>query len=402
MNLTKALKLYAVTDRSWLNGRPLAEDVEKVLAGGTGILQLREKHLSYDEFLQEGREIAELCRRYDVPLIINDNVEVAKALGVGAHIGQGDMSISDARRELGEEAIIGVSCCNVAQALEAERDGADYLGVGAVFPTSTKNDADYVDSRELAAICNSVRIPVVAIGGISTGNVMKLAGSGIAGVAVVSALFAAADPLAATRELSDLLDKMLAVPVNLPPGAIVDLDGTILSTISYWDRLPFDYLESKGVTPPPTIRDEIVYMEVEESAAYLKKRAGLSEDVSVIKKELWDMIRSVYTEKAQLMPGAREFLAEMRERGVRMAMFSATEHSSIVASLKRHGILDYFDCVISSADLPYDKSCPEAFLHVLGRLGTSLQNTVVYDDAVYALEGARKAGFKAITLEERA
>lgn len=198
------LQLYAVTDRHWLNGRTLESQVREVLAGGTTILQLREKNISDEEFLAEAKVIQKTCDEFGVPLIINDNLAVAMALGVGLHVGQSDTACAEARRVLGAEAILGVSCQTVAQAIAAEKAGADYLGVGAVFPTTTKDDADAVPLETLSAICSSVSIPVVAIGGISLRNVPKLVGTGIAGVAVVSALFAAENPRLAATEFSKI------------------------------------------------------------------------------------------------------------------------------------------------------------------------------------------------------
>jgi HAD superfamily hydrolase (TIGR01509 family) len=183
-------------------------------------------------------------------------------------------------------------------------------------------------------------------------------------------------------------------------GAIVDLDGTLLNSVEYWDRLPYEYIRSKGLEPPANIRKEVFEMEVGESAAYIKQRMGLSEDASQIKQELVEMIRSVYTEKAQFYPGAEGFLRELHAKGVRMALFSATERSCVEACLKRLGVLDLFHCVVSTMDIGMDKSVPEAFLNVLERLGTAIENTTVYEDASYAIAGARKAGFKnIITLE---
>lgn len=199
------LHLYAVTDRHWLRGRTLASQVREVLEGGATIVQIREKHLGDVDFLEEAREIQSICDEFNVPLIINDNVEVARAIGAGLHVGQGDTACRDARGALGPDAIIGVSCSNVEEAQAAERDGADYLGVGAVFPTSTKADASWVDEKTLREICRSVAIPVVAIGGITIGNAPSLAGTGIAGVAVVSALFASDDARSAAREFSSMV-----------------------------------------------------------------------------------------------------------------------------------------------------------------------------------------------------
>lgn len=205
------LLLYAVTDRSWLRGETLYSQVEKTVKGGATFLQLREKALDQDSFLQEALEIRDLCGTYNVPFLINDNVEIAAAVGAdGVHVGQSDADAAFARKRLGAGKIIGVSAQTVEQALLAERNGADYLGVGAVFPTGTKSDADDVSFETLKAICESVRIPVVAIGGINKQNILRLSGSGVCGVAVISAIFAQADIEAATRELRLLSEKMVS------------------------------------------------------------------------------------------------------------------------------------------------------------------------------------------------
>ena len=196
------LLLYAVTDRNWLDGRTLKEAVHESLEGGVTMLQLREKHLDEDHFLAEAKELQQLCRSYHVPFLINDNVEIALAMDAdGVHVGQSDMAAGDVRKKLGVGKIIGVSAQTVEQAVLAEKAGADYLGVGAVFPTSTKDDASEVSYETLKAICNAVSIPVVAIGGIMQENVQQLAGSGICGAAVISAIYAKPDIKKAAAEL---------------------------------------------------------------------------------------------------------------------------------------------------------------------------------------------------------
>ena len=208
-SIKKALLLYAVTDRSWLNGRMLSHDVEEALKGGTTMLQLREKDLDYEAFLAEALEIKKLCKGCGVPFIVNDNVDIALASDAdGVHVGQSDMEALRVREKLGAGKIIGVSAQTVEQAILAEKSGADYLGVGAVFTTSTKKDADFVPYHELKAICEAVSIPVVAIGGISADNIEELAGSGIDGVAVVSAIFAEKNIKAATERLRGLAEKL--------------------------------------------------------------------------------------------------------------------------------------------------------------------------------------------------
>lgn len=196
------LLLYAVTDRTWLHNLSLIQQVEHALRGGTTMIQLREKHLNRNAFLQEAMEVKELCRTYGVPFIINDDVDLAIACGAdGVHVGQHDMEAGSVRQKLGSDKILGVSAQTVEQALAAQRCGADYLGVGAVFSTSTKLDADTVALDTLKSICRAVDIPVVAIGGIGKGNVPQLNGTGIAGIAVVSAIFAAPNIHDAAKEL---------------------------------------------------------------------------------------------------------------------------------------------------------------------------------------------------------
>lgn len=196
------LLLYAVTDRHWLNGRTLYEVVKESLEGGVTFLQLREKTLDEAHFLEEAKELQTLCKEYKVPFIINDNVDIAVAMNAdGVHVGQSDMEAGDVRAKLGPDKIIGVSTQTVEQAILAEKHGADYLGVGAVFPTTSKDDAAEVSYDTLKAICEAVSIPVVAIGGITQENVVKLAGSGIDGVAVISAIYAQKDIKKAAADL---------------------------------------------------------------------------------------------------------------------------------------------------------------------------------------------------------
>ena len=200
------LLLYAVTDRTWLSGRSLYEAVEESLKGGVTCLQLREKKLDTECFLEEARQLKPLCRSYGVPLIINDNVDIAlKSDADGVHIGQSDGDIAATRARIGNK-ILGVSASTVEEALEAERAGADYLGVGAVFPTNSKNDAERVSLSTLRDICNAVSVPVVAIGGITLDNVSLLTDSGVCGIAVISAIYAQKDIRNATERLKSKVE----------------------------------------------------------------------------------------------------------------------------------------------------------------------------------------------------
>ena len=211
MNCDKHMMLlYGVTDRAWVGKQTLYEQVESALKGGATCIQLREKELDEEAFLKEAIEIGELCRRYSVPFIINDNVEIAVASKAdGIHVGQSDMKAMDVRKKNGEHMILGVSAKTVEQALEAEKAGADYLGVGAVFSTSTKLDASVISHDVLKEICAAVKIPVVAIGGINKENLMELSGTGVDGVALVSAIFGADDIEEECVELCAMSGKMI-------------------------------------------------------------------------------------------------------------------------------------------------------------------------------------------------
>ena len=200
--------LYAVTDRSWLRGQTLAQQVEAALRGGVTMLQLREKNLDEEAFEREERVIQDLCRSFDVPFIINDNVELAKKLNAdGVHVGQDDMAAADVRRRVGPDMLIGVSAHSVEEALLAVKNGADCLGSGAVFATSTKTNTSVLPRETLRAICDAVDVPVVAIGGITKSNMPELQGCGADGAALVSAIFSAKDIEAECRELRKIAEE---------------------------------------------------------------------------------------------------------------------------------------------------------------------------------------------------
>ena len=202
--------LYAVTDRAWIGKQNLYEQVESALKGGATCVQLREKNLDEELFLEEAIKIKSLCKKYGIPFLVNDNVDIAiKCEADGVHVGQEDTAVSKVRKLVGDKMIIGVSVRNINEALESIKNGADYLGVGAMFSTSTKLDANVIPFENLKSVCNAVNIPVVAIGGIGKNNIMKLAGSGADGVALVSAIFGAKNIEEECRELRRLSEQMI-------------------------------------------------------------------------------------------------------------------------------------------------------------------------------------------------
>lgn len=205
----ESMLLYVVTDRTWLGNNTLESQVEEIMKAGATFIQLREKTLPLDDFINEAKKIKQITDKYQVPFVINDNIEVALSINAdGVHVGQNDMKANEVRALLGQDKILGVSVRTVEQAKLAEQQGADYLGVGAVFRTATKNDADYISLETLQTICRAVAIPVVAIGGINEKNIKELTGTGIDGVAVISAIFAKADVSVATKELLNLTRKI--------------------------------------------------------------------------------------------------------------------------------------------------------------------------------------------------
>ena len=205
----KNLLLYAVTDRSWLGTESLYSQVKKAIDGGVTFVQLREKELAQEAFYKEALEIQALCRGKNIPFVINDNVALAKEIDAdGVHVGQEDMEAGDVRSLLGPDKIIGVSAHSVEEALLAEKRGADYLGVGAAFSTNSKKDVSCISHETIRDICQAVQIPVIAIGGINETNIEKLKGTGICGVAVISAIFAKKDITGAARTLRERVDTL--------------------------------------------------------------------------------------------------------------------------------------------------------------------------------------------------
>ncbi|QCT71048.1 thiamine phosphate synthase [Eubacterium maltosivorans] len=202
--------LYIVTDRSWLGESTLEEEVCAAIEGGATFLQIREKDMARQDFVGEARSLKGLAEAAGIPYVINDDVDIALEVDAdGVHIGQSDGAVAEARRKIGPNKILGVSAQTLEQALAAEKDGADYLGVGAVFSTSTKTDAKEVSFETLKSICSSVKIPVVAIGGINEENLLELSGSKVDGVAVISAVFAQPDTRAAAQKIRKLSEKMV-------------------------------------------------------------------------------------------------------------------------------------------------------------------------------------------------
>ncbi len=384
------LKLYAITD----DGPNLIERVRLALEGGATCIQHRAKGASFEAAKADALAIQALCREFGVPFIVNDSLELALAIGAdGLHVGQKDIVANAARRALGPDAILGVSAASVLEAVKAAWSGADYIGVGAVFPTSTKLDATCVTHTALRGICGAVDIPAVAIGGIHAGNLLQLEHSGIAGVSVVSAVFGAPDVKAAARELKSLVDR---ADFTLPDetGMILDFDGTILDSMRVWQGLASDFLRANGAEPKPDLDEQLASCtDLAAGAAYLQKEYGLKITPEETMKGLLDLLNTRYM-ACKLKPGAETFLREAARRGYRMVIGTASDRKSVEAVLSQYGLLDLFLDIVTTGETELDKNDTKFYWTALERLGTRKSSTWVFDDIPACLDAARFGGLR--------
>lgn len=395
--LRKDLLLYAVTDRSWLGNETLYEQVEKALKGGATFIQLREKELDEEHFMEEAVALKELCHKYHVPFVINDNVRIAKDMDAdGVHVGQSDMEADDVRKILGEDKILGVSAQTVEQAVLAEKMGADYLGVGAVFSTSTKKDAADASKETLKAICEAVNIPVIAIGGIGADNILSLQGSGICGIAVVSAIFAAKDIEDATGVL---LEKTTAM-VNdkerhqsVIKGAIFDIDGTLLDSMPVWENAGARYLATLGIEARSDLKERLDALSLPEGALYMQKEYKLSVTTEEILEGVNQVVKDFYFKEAVLKPGVCDLIQKLKKNQVRLIIATATDAEMAKAALIRNGIWKDFDGMITCEEAGAGKTSPKVFELAREHLQTKKEETWVFEDSLYAVKTASKAGF---------
>lgn len=395
--LKKDLLLYAVTDRSWLGEETLYEQVEKALKGGATFIQLREKELDEEHFLEEAIALKELCHKYHVPFVINDNVKIAKEMDAdGVHVGQSDMEADDVRKILGEDKILGVSAQTVEQAVLAEKMGADYLGVGAVFSTSTKKDASAISKERVKAICEAVHIPVIAIGGITADNILTLKGSGICGIAVVSAIFAAKDIEDATGVL---LEKTTAM-VNdkerhqsVIKGAIFDIDGTLLDSMPVWENAGARYLATLGIKARSDLKERLDALSLPEGALYMQTEYKLSVTIEEILEGVNQVVKDFYFKEAVLKPGVCDLIQKLKKNQVRLMIATATDAEMAKSALIRNGIWKDFDGMITCEEAGAGKTSPKVFELAREHLQTKKEETWVFEDSLYAVKTASKAGF---------
>ncbi len=395
-DLKSSLLLYAVTDRYWLNGRKLKDDVEKAILGGATMIQLREKNLSTEDFIKEALEIKEVCKKYDIPFIINDSLEVFLAVDAdGIHVGQNDLSADIVRKKIGPNKILGVSAETVSEALLAEKMGADYLGVGTIFSTSTKLDAINVTKEELARISYSVNIPVVAIGGITLDNIKELKNTMISGISVVSAIFKEEDIIKATSNLLKEVNKLFFNPDDYKLF-IVDYDGTLLNSLSMWEDIASRYVKSKGIEPELDL-DKIVKLQTnDETALYLSKKYFNNINPNDLILDIDSFIEKEYL-KIKINKGAIVLLNNIKDKG-KVVLFTATSKSLIEKSLKINGIENIFEKLYTSTNFNYTKTDGTGFIKLLENEKIKLEDAIVIEDSTHAICGAKNKGFKVLTI----
>ena len=403
----KKFRLYAVTDSRQLHGRSLPQAVEEVIKGGATMIQLREKDAKDSRLLKLAGDVLSVTDRYAVPLIINDRPDIALQCGAaGVHIGQQDGSVRQIRRMIGEEKILGVSAHTKEEAVRAEQDGADYLGVGAVFPTSTKQNTVSLSPDTLREICRAVKIPVVAIGGIRADNIGSLCGTGIDGAAVVSALFASENPKKAAEQLTTSLNaagigEVFSLSSRSVSGAIFDVDGTILDSMEMWRTTGSRFLRKCGVTPPPDIDRLMFQITLEEGASLFGEKFGIEGTPEEIKARVLQMVRDDYRYRLSCKPGVVDVIRELYSAGIPLCVATATDRELILPAFERLGLLPFFREIFTCGELGVSKRSPDIYLQAAERLGTPPEKTLVFEDVLHAVRSAASVGFPVVAIYDK-
>lgn len=385
------MRLYAVTDTMWLGDRDFYEEIEDVLKNGATFLQLREKNDTHETIVEKAKKIKPIAEKYGVPFVIDDDIYAAIEADVdGVHIGQSDMDYECARKLLGPDKIIGMTAKTVEQAVKAQKLGADYIGAGAVFHTDTKKDAEDMSREQLMDITSAVDIPVVAIGGITYDNCDYLKGTGVAGIAVVSAIFAKENPGEATKNLYIKTGDVFGYKHNI----IFDMDGTLVDSMPYWKGASREYMNSRGITIPEDFDKRTSVMNLKDFAEYVRDEFGINTTVEEITKEAVDIMNSHYANDINAKPGMVELVKREHACGSKMTIFTASEHKSVETAMNRLGILDCFDSITTVYDIGIGKSDPESYRTVASKLGFNPENTWIFEDVLHGVKSAKESGFK--------
>lgn len=384
------LLLYAITDCDNLQGEALLERTTQILANGATILQYRDKH---GKARDEVRALQALCKAHDVPFIINDDVALAMELDAdGVHVGQEDMACAKARESLGPDKIVGVTAKTLEQAEQAVADGADYLGVGALFPSVSK-DSSLTSRETLKEICAAVAIPVVGIGGVNEDNASILAGTGVAGAAVISALYSYPSPALVTKRLAKKMDHI----VNGDPemrGILADVDGTLTDTLAFYQDLVPGYLRAHGYRPGGDLPQILADYNLPESVGYVKHNYSGTFGVGQVVDELEAELEWYYHTEGQAKPGVKAFLARARER--RLPVVATSIHDAEVCrTLFDHaGIAQDITGIASGWEKRLPGGASELFRIGVDMLASAPEHIWAFNDGAEGVFGAKGAGVK--------
>lgn len=389
------LLLYAITDCDNVQGEELLARTEKILANGATILQYRDKH---QKARADVKALQALCKKYDVPFLINDDVDLAVEIDAdGVHVGQDDMAAERARAMLGPDKIVGVTAKTLEQAKKAVAAGADYLGCGALFPSVSK-DSSLLSREALKDICANAGVPVVCIGGINEKNVSILAATGVAGVSVISALYAYADPALVTKRLA----RKVSLIVNGDPdlgGLLCDVDGTLTDTLAFYQDLVPKYLRENGYRPGGDLALILSEKTLPESVAYVKHnysgRFGVGELADSLEAELeW-----YYHTEGVAKDGCKEFLALAREKNIDVVATSIHDTEVCRTLFEHAGIASFITATASG----WDKRLPggDSALFELGKGMIRAKGSIwAFNDGIEGIFGAKGAGLKIAAMKD--
>jgi thiamine-phosphate diphosphorylase len=395
-----SLLLYAVSDRTWLNNDTLYEAVEKALKGGITLLQLREKDLDEESFIKEAIEIKKLTSLYNVPLIINDNVNVMlKSNADGIHIGQDDGDELKIRELIGPDKILGISIQNTDQLTPSVLENADYIGVGAIFNTSTKLDAQSVSLESLKDIVKKSKLPTCAIGGINLSNMDSLKYSGINGVALVSAIFDNEDIEASTKILKQK-SKSLFFKNNVS-HMIFDLDGTLLDSMGIWDDLSSKYLKSLGINDTSNIDNIVKSLSITNAASYMKEKYQLDKSIDEIIIGINNLIIEFYRDSVCLKDGVKEFIKKQYGDGIVLSIATATDKEITKLALTHNNILQYFSLIKTERDVKQSKAYgSKVYDSILDELNISKSDTLVFEDSMHCVKTLRENSYYIVGVKD--
>ena len=385
------MQLYAVTDTQWLNGRDFLEVIESVLANGATFLQLREKNATHEEIVAKAKAIKPIAKKYGVPFVIDDDIYAAKEADVdGVHIGQNDASYEKAREVLGEGKIIGMTVKTRQQAENAIRLGADYVGMGAVFHTSTKKDAKDMSRETLLELAGMMKdIPVVAIGGISYDNCDYLKDTGVDGIAVVSAIFASDDCALATRKLFVKTRELFGKKRNI----IMDMDGTLADSMPFWKKSAREYAILRGADIPDNFDEITGVMDLNDYAEYVKNVLGIDTNLEQITEAAVEIMNKHYEKDIPAKDGMTELVTREYKAGSRLVVFTASDRRSVEIFLSHLGIRECFYDIYTVYDVGLKKSDKNSYLKVAELAGMKDTSQVwVYEDILRGVKAAKEAG----------